>query len=1111
MCSRLLLTFLLILTIVLVKGQSVLVSGEWYKVGVTETGVYKLDKDFLNSLGLDVNSLDPRTIKVYGNGGGGMLPQSNAEDRPFDVLENAIFANGEEDGSFDSGDYFLFYGRSPNKIEWTDMGLEYEKNLYSDTTYYFITVGGAEGLRMPDQSSEEEQFDKITSYDDAILYELDGFNLLGSGRNWFGESLSPAVGLERSFDFIINNVESYGEVELHAMAQSEGVCTLGMQINGAAIGSIDFAAVPFGVGTLYRIKGDETSDRFDVTGNSDNIAVDFNFTPNGTTSIAYINWFSITMKRSLILEIEPLQFRSLASLNNPISSFEISNIDGSSQVWDVTDPISPISIDYSVSGGKAIFSVTTDQLKELVAFSGSDFPSPVAFGEVANQSIQSITAIDGVIVVHPAFLDQAKRLADFHLSHDNLVVNVVTTREVYNEFSSSMQDVSAIRDYAKHIYETGGRLKYLLLFGDGSYDYKDRISNNTNFVPVYESRNSLHPIYSHSSDDYFGFLSPDEGEWVETSEGDHTMEIGIGRLPVKTPEEAKVIVDKIIRYCSSTSTLGKWRNEVVYVADDGDGNIHTRHGEDLSAIIDLSGFNVNKIYLDAFEQQINPNNERSPAMTRSILEAIEKGAFLVNFIGHGSERQWMDEKVLTNSDINQLTNFQELPIFVTATCEFGRYDDPLQSSGAERLLLSRQGAIALLTTTRPVFASTNFILNQAYHESISQITTNENIRLGDVIRESKNNSLVGAVNRNFALLGDPMMRPAYPKYEIVLDQFQSVELDTLSALEEVNLTGNIMDAGRQVSDFNGKLDVVLFDIPTEKITKGQESSPFLYSEQDNALFRGQLTVTNGQFSGTFIIPKNISYQNQVGKLSLYAWDQERGRDANGVTRNFVLGGTNETALVDVTSPSLDVYLNEPSFRNGSTVGTRALLVARFSDESGINSSYSGFERGITLELNGEIIELNDFYTADIDDFTKGTVLYPLQKLDPGRYTALIKGADTYNNPVEKVVNFVVSNQPILQTYNFKNYPNPARTFTNFTFEHDREGEPLRVEVLLYAMNGDQIDSISEQIDFSDRMVFLQMDFAGKTKRDGLYLYRVIIRSLVDGATDEVVGRVVIRN
>lgn len=1095
----------------LVKGQSVLVSGEWYKVGVTETDIYKLDYDFLDNLGLNVNTLDPRTIKVYGNGGGGMLPQSNEAPRSFDLLENALFANGQADGSFDLGDYFLFYGRSSDKVEWTSAGLVYEKNLYADTTYYFITFGGRDGLRLTSQSSEAEQSEKIMSYDDAIIYESDENNLLDSGRKWYGEALSPASGLSTSFSFQIDHVETYELAEFHAMAQSEGDCSLAMQINGNTLGSIDFNSVPFGLGNTYSIKGSEASGIFTVSGSSDNIRIDFNFSPNGTTSIAYLDRFIVTLKRSLILLEEPLSFRSIESLNNPISSFQIDDARASMLLWDVTDAKNPISVDYTVVNGSAIFSVTTNILKEFVAFTGMNSPSPVSFGEVLNQSIKSTTSVDGIIVVHPDFLASAQRLADFHELNSDLSVEVVTTTEVYNEFSSGMQDVSAIRDYVKYVYETGGQLKYLLLFGDASYDYKNMINSNTKSVPIYESRNSLHPIFSYSSDDYFGFLESMEGEWIETPAGDHTMEIGVGRLPVKTREEAERVVNKIIRYSTSNSTLGRWRNEVLYIADDGDANVHARHAEDLSRIVDLgSGFNSKKIYLDAFEQEITPSRQRSPATTRAIMDAIESGAFLVNYIGHGNERLWMSEQVLTISEIEEFKNFQKLPIFVTATCEFGRYDDPLQFSGAEHLLLSDQGAIALLTTTRPVFSSTNFILNQAFHKNLLAMTLDNTIRLGDIIRQTKNNSLVGAVNRNFALLGDPMMRPAYPRFDIVLDQFQSVKADTLSALERVELTGRIVHETQTVSDFSGKLSMVLFDIATDKITIGQESAPYPYSEQDNALFRGEVTVANGEFLIAFVIPKNISYQYQIGKISMYGWDESSGYDAIGMSKNFVLGGTNE-GLEDTTSPSLEVYFNEPSFQNGSTVGAGALLIAQFSDESGINISYLGFDRGITLDLNGTIIELNNFYSAETDDFTKGTVMYPLQDLEPGKYTALIKGSDTYNNSVTKTVQFVISDQPILQVYDFRNYPNPASTFTNFTFGHDREGESLQIDVLVYAMNGEQVESMSKQIDFSERSVTLRMDFASRINKDGLYLYRVIVRSLVDGAAGELVGRMIIKN
>ena len=1108
MFHRHLLSFSLVLLSLLLSGQSVLSSGKWYKVGVTQTGVYKLDRNFLSNLGLPVSSLDPRTLKVYGNGGGGMLRQANATSRPTDLLQNAIYEVGQSDGSMDANDYFLFYGHGPDKLDWSATGFDYEKNLYSDTTYYFITYEGDAGLRIGTVASEIEQPTKITSFDDVIIHELDNENLLGSGRRWFGEVLSPATGLSKSFNYNIPNILSLQEAQLHAMAQSEGDCSMEMYVNSNLIGTLPIDAFP---GTTYGDKGVDASGSYPISGSGSSLNVQIKFNENGSPSISFIDWFSIQMTRALNFSGTQLHFRSVASFDNAISSYQLENVPTDLQIWDVTDATTPTKVSHQTSSGDAIFSRPSAEVHEFVAFTGSDFPTPSSFGKVPNQNIRSLTGVDAIIITHSTFLSEAQRLADFHTANDDMNVSVVTVRQVFNEFSSGMQDISAIRDYARHVYQTGGQLKYLLLFGDASFDYKYRLSTNSNLVPTYEARESFDPIYSYTSDDYFGFFDNDEGDWIESFSGDHTLEIGVGRIPSRTVEEANIVVNKIIRYSTSTGGFGPWKNRSIYIADDGDNNIHMEHAETLSDILTSNNkLESRKLYLDSFDQIINPSNETSPKLTSAILKSINDGALLVNYIGHGNETQWMDEEVLSSSEISDLRNYQKLPIFVIATCQFGKYDGIIKS-GAERFLLADQGAVALLSTSRLVFASTNFLINQSFHASFASAETDNSKRLGDIVRETKNNSLSGPVNRNFTLLGDPMLRPAFPKYEILLDQFQGPDPENLAALDQINLSGSIQNNEILVENFNGKVNVVIYDVPVEKVTKGQQNPVLNYYEQDNAIFRGEASVVNGLFSLELIIPKNISYSNGQGKILLYAWDSDLGIDASGESSELIIGGTNKEAAPDNVPPILNVYINEPSFRNGSKVGPGAVLIARFTDESGMNISNSGFDRGITMELNGQFFELNEYYTADLDDFTKGTVVYPLNDLEPGSYSAKIKGTDTYNNPVEKSVDFVVANQPILQTFNFNNYPNPAKTYTNFRFDHDREGESLQLQLVIYSSNGQQSIVENRIADFSDRTVNMEVDFAGRLPKDGLYVYKLSIRSLADGALAELTGRIVIRN
>ena len=1088
--------------------SSVLSSGSWYKIGITETGIYKIDANTLAALGI-TGSFDPRKIKVYGNGVKGILPQSNAEIRPIDLLENAIFVSGESDGSFDDNDYVLFYGTGPNKESWTDSGFEYEKNIYSDTAYYFLRIDGADGKRIETKTSAVGTPSvTVTEFDDYITFEDDRLNLISSGRGWYGAIM--ASGTSQSFSHQIDGLNSEVTLNLVAVSQSSEPSTFDVSTGSTSIGSIPIGAVRQGIYDIKAIQGEGVF----TLPNSSTFTLDIGFDGNDSGERGFIDYYFLTFRRNLQLYTNETDFRWNGNVGGLIR-YKVSNGVGNT-IWNVSDPINVSSQLFSAESSTAVFQSQSSQVEEYVVFSGSDFPTPFIFGNVPNQNIRAEVNFDGVIVTHPSFKMEAERLAQFHRDHDGLSVNVVTTTEVYNEFSSGRQDISAIRDYARHVYQTGATLKYLLLFGDCSYDYKERIPNNSNFVPTYESRESFDPILSHSSDDYFGFMEESEGEWPESSAGDHTIEIGVGRLPVKTIEEATTVVDKIIHYSASPNTLGSWRSDMTYVADDGDGNEHVRQVERLSELIDTTYalYNINKVLLDAFVQEASGSSEKSPQASSALKTRIKNGTFIVNFLGHGNERLWMEEEILTKEDISQLTNGNKLPIFVTATCEFGRFDDPVRVSGAEDLLLSEQGGgIALLTTSRPVFASTNFTLNQAFHENIYREENGQNLRLGDVIRLTKNEGLAGQVNRNFALLGDPMMSPAYPKLDIVINEIGN-EPDTLSALEEVTFTGQIQSGGIRQTDFNGKLVVGIFDIKQSFKTNGQESSPYAYLLRSNALFRGEATVEKGEFSFSFIVPKNISYQFKKGKMSLYAWDVANNIDAGGSSQDFVIGGSNPTPTEDNTPPRISVYLNDPSFVNGDQVGDSPILVANIEDESGITTTQSGIVQGITLTLGDQVFNLNDFYTADVNDFKKGTVVYPMQELEPGSYSGTIKVWDTHNIASTSTVEFTVTDEPIFFVYNPIVFPNPVAGSTTFSFEHDREDEDLFVTLIVYSPGGEVVSNRQVLFENSGRTV--EIPWAAETDSGevlirGVYFTRMVIRSRLDGATKEITQKIVIVN
>ncbi len=1117
-------TFLLILIQFSALGQSVFSNGEWYKVGITESGIYKLDYSFLVNR-LDIpSSIDPRTLRVYGIAGG-MLPQENAIYRPNDPVEIPVLAHGPQGSSLDREDYFLFYGEGPHKLSVNADGTpNFETNLYSDTAYFFITYGQVVGKRISSVSGSPSGTVTSSEYTEYQVHELEDYNLLKSGREWLGEQFRKGSNRTRKFEFQPLNSVSRTHVWLKVASSSEGTSSFDVELNGENLGNVPISAIP---GSTYGEKIKYSSGHFVANQSAQDIELKLSFNASEGNSLGYLDQIIVGMDQELALQDDQTIHIHQTEAGTNLS---IKNASSESSILDVHNPTNPSLITGNLSGNTLAFLPREGHHKFIIFNVNDDFEAPLRFGRINNQNIKSLSASDAMIITHPKFLHEANRLANFHMNEDGMSIGVVTTQQIYNEFSGGRQDITAIRDFLKYSYENIGMIRQALLFGDASYDYKYRIANNTNYVPVYESRESSNNLYSHSSDDYFGFFDESEGYWKEDSirvnslkvlqYGDNDdMEIGIGRLPVRNEEEAKSIVDKIISYKTSAQQFGKWRNQIAYFADDGDNNIHMTQAESLYQLLDTiaSEFRTEKIYLDLYDQRVNGTNSKT---TGIIKNTLKEGVFMFNYIGHGNEGQLTSENVINLDVINSLTNGVKMPLFITATCEFGKYDNPLRKSGAEYLLFHENGgAIALLTTTRAVYASTNFPLNQALHENLFFTENGKHLKLGEVIRRTKNEALKGSINRNFALLGDPMLTLNYPELQVNYDGLNGSS-DTLSALENYQISGHIGFNDQLFDSFNGKGILTLYDVPQNRITKGQESDPFLFEDQNNALFRGEISITNGSFAAEMILPKNISYDYKPGKITLYAWDETNQIDASGSNTNFVLGGTSENLEEDNTSPIVNLFLNEDGFQNGQTVGPNSLLIARISDESGLNISNDGINQGLTLALNdGTPVDLNQYYTASKDTYKEGTLIYPLQNLAPGQYTATLKVLDAHNNLSVSTVDFKVSDQSTIRLFNLTSYPNPASLSTDqkttIAFEHDREDENLEVQIKIYNMNGEIMRTIYYDVESSprniDNLEVPLYDHNNIPMKPGVYLFAVGVSSTLDNATNQEVKRLIIIN
>jgi hypothetical protein len=833
----------------------------------------------------------------------------------------------------------------------------------------------------------------------------------------------------------------------------------------------------------------------------------------GAYSFGYLDYLLMHVKRAPFLD---RIFRSVQSLNQPVSRYHFP-ASGDFIVWDVTDPIQPIQQTLVIeSDGSRSFAAESTILRSFIGFAQAG-KSPTLEGTVHNQNLAGIGSTDLLIITAPEFQAEAERLAGHRRSHSGLDVRVVTTAQVYNEFSGGKQDVTAIRDFVKYIYDVG--LKNLLLFGRGSYDYKDILSFNKNFVPTYQSRNSLDPLDTYASDDYFGFLEDSEGNWGESPPEPHTLDIGVGRIPVKKVEEAAAWVDKLIAYESNNK--GPWRKRVLFVADDGDNNLHQSQANQMANELEFAQpeMEVSKLYLDYYPQSSGSGGQSSAEARKALDQAVNDGTAIINFTGHGSELQWMQERVLDQLSFDSWKPNNRYPFLITATCEFGRSDDPGLISSAELSLFRKNsGSIGLVTTARPVFSQTNFALNRALLQSLFTRSSGLIQDWGSVFRLTKNTSMSGVLNRNFSLLGDPSSLPPIGSYEVALDNIVNLTSGsaTLKALSLVRVQGHVGFQGVMDATYQGKVQLTLFDKLTTLTTLGDESPPSDFTLRDNALFRGQATVTDGQFEVEFILPESMDQTVGNGQFSMYAWSSSGQPDALGAYTPVEVGSLEPNPGTDDTGPDIELFMGDTTFISGGLVGTSSRIIAILSDESGIDISSFNSTTDIQAILDdAQVIVLNDYYQADVDTYMRGKVDFPIHGLAPGRHTLEVKATDTFGNSSTASLIFYVTDAPGIQIEQWLNYPNPFSESTVFHFKHSRPGEDLEAAVTVFDRMGKVVLYNTYQVMGSTYKVDLPpWDGAtvdGNKLPGGLYLMKLSIRSLLDGTKNERIAKVILLN
>lgn len=1076
-------------------SESVLNSGKWVKIQVAEDGIYKLTAADLKKMGF--SNLDK--VAVYGYGGW-PLDEDFSTTYIDDVPEVAVWR---------SADYLLFYGKGPRKWEYSssDKSFIHTNNPYSNYGYYFVTEKETAGRTMEKAASAAGATLQVTTFDDYVLHEEELVSVNSSGRELYGESFTST--LSRDFTISVPGITNdEGKATLSFISRGNGTITMNVDGNTLISGSVSVPSDEYEVAReLYRERA-WTADK------GETVKVNIGYSTTGHKNV-HLNYFRLQMKRQLKVYDNYTFFRSLSARGNA-SRFVIQGADASTLVFDVTDGVNPQQMETSLNGTELSFSIPASaSLREFVVVKPSQIKAPVTVGEVVNQNLHALPQQDMIIIAQPNFTTQAERLAEAHRTKDNLTVRVVTPESIYNEFSSGTPDATAYRRFMKMFYDRktseADAPKYLLLFGDGSFDNRKLTSawksvDMSNMLLTYQTENSL-SSQSYVIDDYFGFLDDADNK---KSLQNKKLCLGIGRFPIRTVEQATQMVDKVISYMENKNT-GSWKNNLCFMADDGsntDGFMteHMEFADQLAGYVESEHpeFLVNKLYYDAYKKDMTAGTY--PDVRSGLQKLLKDGLLLFNYTGHGGTTALSDEKVLTQTDINQFT-YTHLPVWVTATCDFTRFDDLNTSAGEDVFLNKSSGGIALFTTVRVAYSRPNFPINDNVIRNLFERNNGRRRTLGEVMQATKN-TLSSVYKLGFCLIGDPAVKMAYPEFgmKVTTVNGQSVDGNSISfkALEKITVEGEVLDAsGQLVTDFTGIVNPTVKDskmtVTCLKNNNQDDSPAFTFTDYPNTIFIGNDSVRNGKFSFTFTVPKDISYSNLQGKMNLYAVDTESGNEAQGNFDNFIVGGTSDTAETDTIGPEIRaLYLNDTTFVDGGQVNTTPYFVAELWDKSGVNITGSSVGHDMMLVIDESTVlsyNLNSYYELLPGEEGTGIVKFPIPALEPGKHTAEFWVWDILNNSTVRTFTFEVVEglKPFL--FDVIATPGIAREQVTFHLMHNRPESRMRVGIMVYDLAGRQLwkhEECGTSGLFENYTVSWDLTSGGARMRPGVYIYRAAI-------------------
>ena len=1072
--------------------RSVLADGHWVKIRVSESGVCRMSFSELRSAGLD-----PSQVRVFGYGGA-QKEQDFSKPNIDDLPQVPVYV-GE--------DYILFYVQGP--ISWTYNGSRFARtrNTYSDFGYYLLSDDAGDMLLFPEAEAVSGSPTDVTYYSYYQVHDEDSVNLIdrtgvsGGGRTFYGEQF--AAGQTRTFTFstpYANGDNSSVYIDMAANAATTS--TVKAKLNNTSSKSIYISSIPdhytFGVAGTISMNG---------ASEEQNQRVTIQFVNSNASALAWLNYIEITTPSELVMTGSYMGIRSLVNRNttNPVR-FLLRNATASTQIWDVTDlaaiqrmPTTMVDDQLAWVGTQA------DGVHEYIAVNtdGTKFVQAEVVGEVKNQNLHALSNIDYIIICPEGYEDVSEDLAKAHEAKQAITYAIVTDQQVYNEFSSGTPDATAYRWLMKMLYDRakngiGQQPRWLLLMGHGTFDNRKLLRNSgTSLLLTYQSKNSVNEIKAYATDDYFAYLDDNEGA-IDTQ---GRMDIGVGRLPVESLDEARTTVDKLIQYIRNEQT-GKWKNQLVYLADDGENGTHTETAEKSAELVRIKNpdFIVHKIFLDAYPQEVNASGESYPLAKNRVLNLLKNGVLFFNYSGHGGYNAITNESILNLKDIAGMTNKNQA-FWLFATCNFAQCDAGKRSAAETAVLNPKGGAIGILAATRTVYASQNTNLNRSVCDTLfgHSDVFHYDMTLGEAISIGKN--LLGSDENKLAyvLLGDPCMRLNYPTdYHVET----LTEMDTLNALSVQHVEGRIIDEDlNTVSDFNGKVDITIYDkmqsIPTrDNDNVGGDPRVIAYNDYPNTIFSGATDVKDGLFNYTFMVPKDIRYNFDNGRIVYYAVtaDSLETAEAVGHFEQFIIGGTGSTVAIDTIGPEMEIYLNSPAFRNGDKTYATPRFFANLYDENGINTAGAGIGHDLMLIIDDDpkmIYSLNEYFTAANNSYQAGQVSYLMEELANGPHSLTFRAWDLLNNSTTKSLNFIVEAGLDPSIYNVTTYPNPVQQsgVVHLIVNYDQPDELIETEIYLYNTAGQMVYSHKQ-----DNPDAVSINLPSLGLNTGVYIYSVKIKS-----------------